>query len=137
MVARAFALLANFSNVLSNALRTDQPGNVRAMVLMHNSPEMLLPTDVDGALAYRELGGFFDQGQGPDHLYRHHVFADGKEEPRPLSSRPPVAVRRYLNFPQAVAFPSMPGPGPMSLSPSRVISRSQFPSSLDGRGMRG
>ena len=33
------------------------------MVLMHNSPEMLLPTDVDGALAYRELGGFFDQGQ--------------------------------------------------------------------------
>ncbi|OGB84832.1 MAG: hypothetical protein A2535_07360 [Burkholderiales bacterium RIFOXYD2_FULL_59_8] len=63
MVARAFALLANFSNVLSIALRTDQPGNVRAMVLMHNSPEMLLPTDVDGALAYRELGGFFDQGQ--------------------------------------------------------------------------
>jgi hypothetical protein len=31
------------NNALSNALRTDRPGNVRAMVLMHNSPEMSRP----------------------------------------------------------------------------------------------
>lgn len=31
------------NNALSNALRTGRPGNVRAMVLMHNSPEMSRP----------------------------------------------------------------------------------------------
>ena len=31
------------NNALSNALRSDRPGNVRAMVLMHNSPEMSHP----------------------------------------------------------------------------------------------
>lgn len=31
------------NNALSNALRTDKPGSVRAMVLMHNSPEMSRP----------------------------------------------------------------------------------------------
>nr|WP_319564553.1 methyltransferase [uncultured Rhodoferax sp.] len=31
------------NNALSNTLRTDRPGSVRAMVLMHNSPEMSRP----------------------------------------------------------------------------------------------
>lgn len=31
------------NNALSNALRADRPGNVRAMVLMHNAPPMHLP----------------------------------------------------------------------------------------------
>lgn len=36
--------LGNYrNNALSNALRTDKPGSVRAMVLMHNSPEMSRP----------------------------------------------------------------------------------------------
>ena len=48
-----------------------------------------------------------DHGQGPDHLLRHQVIADGKVGDRPLGFRAPIAVRRDLNFPQAVTFPSL------------------------------
>ena len=50
--------------------------------------------------------GLLDQGQGPDHLQGHQVVADGKVEQRPLGSRPPIAVRRDLDFSQAVTFRS-------------------------------
>lgn len=82
-----------------------------------------------GAIAFGKLSqflvghgrGLLDQGQGPDHLEGHQVVADAKVTQRPLGARPPIAVRRDVDFPQASLSFLVPSClGPMPLSPSKA-----------------